>query len=86
MRRRLAGRPVGQGGRVGNRDRHHPATRWAGSTSREGKNVSWELEEEVRQERGSHIGGRGHVRGRLRDGLRGSRISRGMSFFGPRLR
>ena len=38
VRRRLAGRPVGQwgGGGVGNRDRYHPATRWVGSTSREG--------------------------------------------------
>ena len=37
VRRRLAGRPVGQCvGGVENRDRHHPATRWVGSTSREG--------------------------------------------------
>ena len=36
VRRRLARRPVGQWGGVGNRDGYHPATRWVGSTSREG--------------------------------------------------
>ena len=36
LRRRLAGRPVGQWERVGNRGRYHPTTRWVGSTSREG--------------------------------------------------
>ena len=37
MRRQLARRPVGQwAGWVGNRNRYHPATRWVGSTRREG--------------------------------------------------
>ena len=36
VRRRLAGRPVGRWERVGNQGRYHPATRWVGSTSREG--------------------------------------------------
>ena len=75
---------VGGGGV--DRDGRHPTTRWARSTSHVGESASWELEEEVLQERGSHIGGRGRVRGRLRDGSSGSRISREMSFFGPLLR
>ena len=45
-----------------------------------------EVEEGVQQERGSHIDGRGHVRGRHRDGSNRSRIFRGMSFSGSRLR
>ena len=85
-REEAAGRTACGTGGGGDRDTHHPATRWVGSTSREGRNVSWELEGKVRHERGSRIGGRGNVRGRLRDGSRGSRISREMSFFGPRLR
>ena len=36
VRRRLAGRPAGQWGGLGNRGRYQPAMRWVGSTSREG--------------------------------------------------